>query len=947
MALLMSSDFQAPHEGSVLVVFPWCLDHIGHGNIQRILAIANYLAASNVAVDLVYQGNPFVPTREHEFARFRRVLRVPAWRSSDDQRIVREWTRFFGDVEPPPSNLSPGTALTVLVRGLLDAMEYTAVIGTYAWTAPIYEPLAHRALRIADVQDILYLHGARSLQATGTPSNFSMNADTEAFLWRKWDVLLAITPEEARVIEPAMRPSQVLLTVPHAMRLVALDESHGERVLYMGSDNPSNQQAVAWLLKEVWPKVRAARPTATLRLAGLICKPISSTPLADTPGLEIAGFVEEPERELAEAAVIVAPYLYGSGLKIKVVETAGIGRALVTTSGGIEGTGLQPDEHALVSDDPEVFARGVVRLLDDPALRRTLATAARAHVAKVFSDDACYGPLLKLLRARAEMPVTPGVIPPFVEQRLREVLDSVRGEVIVWGNGSHTRALMATLTRIGTTVRGIVDKNATSITPSPEGVPVMPLAAYAPGDDDLVLLSSQTFEAEMWEQAARLREAGTHVMALYRRELVSDVLQQRLRSRERERTERSWGRQHETGARLVIAEPSAGRSRGHFYRFARSLRAVAPEMGVDVVMAGARVSTVEGLEAEDLELLIPSFEFSHWDAVAELTEEPWRGISRFASLRVVELERLSERLTLAPTDVVVFLMTNLVDVLAAGTWLARMPREQAPAVRLLFHFMPFQEAQWFKLTDQELRHAYGVGLAQLAEHCGNRLRLFAQSGALALDLTDALRWRVRSIGFPVPQRLHSACRPAVSSPVRILYAGEARADKGFGLLPGIAEKLATERESGAMTIACQSMPSEFADEAIRAAIQTLKETRGVELIDRFLPSTEYDDLIAGCDLILLPYDADQYRSRLSAIFVDATCAGVPVIVPEDTWMSRQLEEGLGAGGAFATLTPQAIATVVRQLLPKLDMVKREGHAASSRAVAQHDPRAVLRALLEF
>jgi hypothetical protein len=369
-------------------------------------------------------------------------------------------------------------------------------------------------------------------------------------------------------------------------------------------------------------------------------------------------------------------------------------------------------------------------------------------------------------------------------------------------------------------------------------------------------------------------------------------------------------------------------------------------MGVDVMMAGARVSTIEGLEAEDLELLIPSFEFSHWDAVAELTEEPWRGISRFATLRVVELERLYERLTLGPTDVVVFLMTNLVDVLAAGTWLARMPPEQAPAVRLLFHFMPFQEAQWFKLTDQELRHAYGVGLAQLAEHCGNRLRLFAQSGALALDLTDALRWRVRSIGFPVPQRLHSASRPAVSSPVRILYAGEARADKGFGLLPGIAEELATERESGALTIACQSTLSEFADEAIRAAIQRLKETRGVELIDRFLPSTEYDALIAGCDLILLPYDADQYRSRLSAIFVDATCAGVPVIVPEDTWMSRQLEEGLGAGGAFATLTPQAIATVVRQLLPKLDMVKREGHTASSRAVAQHDPRAVLRALLE-
>jgi hypothetical protein len=63
-------------------------------------------------------------------------------------------------------------------------------------------------------------------------------------------------------------------------------------------------------------------------------------------------------------------------------------------------------------------------------------------------------------------------------------------------------------------------------------------------------------------------------------------------------------------------------------------------------------------------------------------------------------------------------------------------------------------------------------------------------------------------------------------------------------------------------------------------------------------------------------------------------------------MSRQLDEGLGAGGAFATLSPEAIATVVRQSLPALASVKRDAHNASTRAVAQHDPRAVLRALLE-
>ena len=263
----------------------------------------------------------------------------------------------------------------------------------------------------------------------------------------------------------------------------------------------------------------------------------------------------------------------------------------MTTPGGIEGTGLRPDEHLLVSDDPEVFAQGVVRLLDDPEAPSKADGCRTCPRCGDVLRRSVLRPVAEACCARgAESPVTPGVIPPFVEQRLREALDSVRGQVVVWGNGSHTRALMATLERVGATVRGIVDKNATAIAQAPEGVPVMPLAVYTPGDDDLVVLSSQTFEAEMWEQAARIaRRAHTSWRSIVER-LVSDVLQRRL-PREGTRTSRTvmGTRKLDDGARLVIAEPSAGRSRGHFYRFTRSLRAVAPEIGADVLMAGADV----------------------------------------------------------------------------------------------------------------------------------------------------------------------------------------------------------------------------------------------------------------------------------------------------------------------------------------------------------------------
>ena len=38
----MTQTATPPSTPSVLLVFPWCADHLGHGNIQRLLAILGY-----------------------------------------------------------------------------------------------------------------------------------------------------------------------------------------------------------------------------------------------------------------------------------------------------------------------------------------------------------------------------------------------------------------------------------------------------------------------------------------------------------------------------------------------------------------------------------------------------------------------------------------------------------------------------------------------------------------------------------------------------------------------------------------------------------------------------------------------------------------------------------------------------------------------------------------
>jgi hypothetical protein len=129
-------------------------------------------------------------------------------------------------------------------------------------------------------------------------------------------VLVAITPEDKSRIRADTLPHQVLLSARHALSSFAEAPRPGtdDVALYAGSDNQSNVEAVTWLLEHVWPRVIAARPSARLRMAGLICAKVPDA-LRDTPGLELLGFMDDVTPEITGCGVLVAPYLYGSGLR--------------------------------------------------------------------------------------------------------------------------------------------------------------------------------------------------------------------------------------------------------------------------------------------------------------------------------------------------------------------------------------------------------------------------------------------------------------------------------------------------------------------------------------------------------------------------------------------------------------------------------------------------------
>ncbi len=149
-----------------------------------------------------------------------------------------------------------------------------------------------------------------------------------------------------------------------------------------------NRDAAEYFCREILPLVRASAPrpfTVTIVGGGRSGETLN---VANEPDVRLAGRVPDmkPWYEVTDAVVV--PLRAGSGTRLKVLEAFAYGIPVVTTTIGVEGIEANPEEHILLADTPEQFARQCVRLMREPGLRTRLADRAFQLVSNNYSETA-------------------------------------------------------------------------------------------------------------------------------------------------------------------------------------------------------------------------------------------------------------------------------------------------------------------------------------------------------------------------------------------------------------------------------------------------------------------------------------------------------------------------------------------------------------------------------
>ncbi len=205
----------------------------------------------------------------------------------------------------------------------------------------------------------------------------------EAELTRKFDTCTATTKAELATLD-GINTGAHTDWFPNGVDTKAFSPNPApydpDLICFIGRmDYYPNQEAMFDFVRNTFPLLKVKRPAVKLIIVGADPSP-EVRKLERTPGVTVTGSVPEVQPYVTKAAVTVAPLNIARGTQNKILESMAMGVPVVASHLAAGGVDAVPGEHILVGSGPEDYAASILKLLDDPALRRRLAEAGRARV---------------------------------------------------------------------------------------------------------------------------------------------------------------------------------------------------------------------------------------------------------------------------------------------------------------------------------------------------------------------------------------------------------------------------------------------------------------------------------------------------------------------------------------------------------------------------------------
>src|SRR5690606_33164572 len=243
----------------------------------------------------------------------------------------------------------------------------------YGWRVREHCP---SALTILDTEDLHFLRRARQdAVKRGTAIDYYNDTATrEIAAILRCDLSLIISKNELELLLETIHLTTELLSylpfldsnIEESTRDSWLPCEERKDFVFIGNFLPEpNWHTVRILKAEIWPKIRNCLPTAELHIYGAYASEKVYQLHQPKENFLIKGRAEDARKTLEAYKVLVAPILFGAGVKGKFIDAMQAGTPSVTTVIGAESMSVEGIWGGYMEDDLDCFSQKAVGLYRD------------------------------------------------------------------------------------------------------------------------------------------------------------------------------------------------------------------------------------------------------------------------------------------------------------------------------------------------------------------------------------------------------------------------------------------------------------------------------------------------------------------------------------------------------------------------------------------------------
>ncbi|HYC01262.1 MAG TPA: glycosyltransferase family 4 protein [Candidatus Limnocylindrales bacterium] len=283
-----------------------------------------------------------------------------------------------------------------LITAKVRAARPDVVVLGDTYLAELCAPLRSRVPGVRIIADTMNveseLHAGVAAAAGSALVRFAYRAlasNTEALERRALklaDQVWAASEENARSYRQRFGLGNVAVVLNAVPRREPAGDGDADIVLFVGTFAYLPNAQAAECLLQVSQELAQSGVKHRLWLVGRSPDAALQKAVAAVPHAEMFADVPEVQSYIKRCAVFAAPFLSGSGTKLKIAEALMSGKAVVTTPHGAEGLAMTPGLEFVLAD-PEHFVPALAALLADPTLRRRIGIAGREWALQNLTYD--------------------------------------------------------------------------------------------------------------------------------------------------------------------------------------------------------------------------------------------------------------------------------------------------------------------------------------------------------------------------------------------------------------------------------------------------------------------------------------------------------------------------------------------------------------------------------